>query len=189
MTDQSDSHRHLKDAIFSHSIVSGAYLLALAMALVVGTALGFEHIGGYIPCALCLEQRTPYYLGIALAILAAIMASAERAAMARLVMLACGGLMLYGAGLGAYHAGVEWGFWPGPATCATGSTTGIATDAQSLLDSLNTLRPPSCDQAALRFAGLSFAGWNVITSMLLAAFAFWCAAKAPPRRVSARHMP
>ena len=35
-----------------------ATFLALAMAAVVGAALAFEHIGGYIPCKLCLEQRS-----------------------------------------------------------------------------------------------------------------------------------
>jgi disulfide bond formation protein DsbB len=30
-----------------------------AMTLVVGSALGFEHIGGYIPCALCLSSARP----------------------------------------------------------------------------------------------------------------------------------
>ena len=38
----------------------GAALTALGMAVTVGTALGFQHIGGYIPCKLCLEQRLPY---------------------------------------------------------------------------------------------------------------------------------
>ena len=39
-------------------------LATLGMAATVGGALAFEHIGGYIPCALCLMQRTPYYWGI-----------------------------------------------------------------------------------------------------------------------------
>ena len=38
----------------------------LAMAATVGTALGFQHIGGYIPCKLCYEQRMPYYVGVPL---------------------------------------------------------------------------------------------------------------------------
>ena len=40
------------------------------MAATVGTALGFQHLGGYIPCKLCLEQRTPYYVGVPLMALA-----------------------------------------------------------------------------------------------------------------------
>src|SRR3954471_16604748 len=42
------------------------FMLAIAAATILG-ALGFEHIGGYHPGALCLMQRTPYYVGIPLA--------------------------------------------------------------------------------------------------------------------------
>ncbi|RUU27092.1 disulfide bond formation protein B, partial [Mesorhizobium sp. M6A.T.Ca.TU.002.02.2.1] len=38
-----------------------ALFLAVAMAATVGSALAFQYLGGYIPCKLCLEQRTPYY--------------------------------------------------------------------------------------------------------------------------------
>ena len=47
-----------------------AGLLTVGLAATVGIALGFEHIGGYIPCMLCLEQRTPYYIGVPLMLLA-----------------------------------------------------------------------------------------------------------------------
>ncbi|WP_419914680.1 disulfide bond formation protein B [Hoeflea sp.] len=145
-----------------------ALLLALAMAAVVGTALGFEHIGGYIPCALCLEQRTPYYLGVPVMIVAAIAAALKAPSLVtRALFVAGGGLMIYGAGLGVYHSGVEWGWWEGPADCA--GAAGLTTDAGSLLSDLNAKKPPACNEAALRVLGLSFAGWNVIASVVLAA--------------------
>ena len=146
-----------------------ATVLTVGMAAVVGGALAFEHIGGFIPCALCLQQRTPYYIGIPIGVLA-IVASAFRAPaiVTRGLFLVAGGLMLYGAGLGVYHSGVEWGWWEGPAACGGG---GFSTDAGSLLDDLNATRPPSCADAAGRFFGLSFAGWNVIASLGLAAVA------------------
>ena len=46
-----------------------AFFLAVAMAATVGGALGFQHIGGYIPCKLCYEQRIPYYVGAPLMLL------------------------------------------------------------------------------------------------------------------------
>jgi disulfide bond formation protein DsbB len=75
---------------------------------------------------------------------------------------------LVNAGLGTYHAGVEWGFWPGPETCS-GSIPAPATGAGTILDRLkqNQTAIPRCDAAAGRFLGLSFPGWNVIASMLL----------------------
>ena len=91
-----------------------ALFLAVAMAVVVGSALGFEHIGGYIPCALCLEQRTPYYIGAPLMLVAAIVSRAGGPAWAVRGLLAVGGLlMLYGLVLGVYHSGVEWHWWEG----------------------------------------------------------------------------
>ena len=149
-----------------------ALFLAVAMALVVGTALGFEHIGGYIPCALCLEQRTPYYIGAPLMLLAAIISKTGGSARIVRGLLALGGLlMLYGLVLGAYHSGVEWQWWEGPASCAT-SANAVTSDAGSLLGELSAKRPPSCDAAAPRVLGLSFAGWNVLASAALAAIAF-----------------
>ena len=145
-----------------------ALLIAVAMAAVVGTALGFEHIGGYIPCALCLEQRIPYYLGVPVMIAAALSASLRApAVLTRGLFLIGGGLMIYGMALGIYHSGVEWAWWEGPAGCG-GGTAGVTTDAGNLLSDLNAKKPPSCNEAALRVLGLSFAGWNVLASLALA---------------------
>lgn len=149
-----------------------ALFLAVAMALTVGSALGFQHIGGYIPCKLCYEQRLPYYIGAPL-MLAAFVASMLRAPawITRGLLFVGGLLMAYGLYLGVYHSGVEWAWWPGPTDC------GVAVDASSssgngVLDDINAVIPPSCDKAALRILGLSLAGWNAVASLVLAAVAF-----------------
>ena len=141
--------------------------IAIGMTLVVGTALGFEYIGGYIPCALCLKQRLPYYVGIPVMLLAALSARlGGPALLTRTLALAGGLLMVYGACLGIYHAGVEWAWWEGPADCS--AAIGGSIDAGNLLSDLNAKKPPSCTEAALRVLGLSFAGWNVVASVILA---------------------
>jgi len=149
-----------------------ALLLLVAMAAVVGTALGFEHIGGYIPCKLCLEQRTPYYVGVPLMAVAALSSTLHWPAVITRGLLLIGGLlMLYGLGLGVYHSGVEWGWWPGPADC-TAVSAPVNTGGGGILDALNTVMPPSCEKAALRILGLSMAGWNAIASLILTIIAF-----------------
>lgn len=154
-------------AIFGYSV-----LLAVGMAAVVGSALGFQYIGGYIPCALCLDQRQPYYYGIPVAILAAIAAIAGLPSWISRGLLAIAGIMMVvGGGIGVYHAGVEWHFWAGPATCST-SASSMTQNANDLLTELNTIKGPSCTEAALRVLGISMAGWNVVASAILAAFAF-----------------
>ncbi|KXG84846.1 disulfide bond formation protein B [Agrobacterium bohemicum] len=154
-----------------------AIAVTLGMILTVGSALGFQHIGGYTPCALCLLQRDPYYYAIPVGILA-IAASLFRLPvwLTRSALVLIGLAMLIGAGLGVYHSGVEWGFWPGPITCSTGAPS-ITTNAGSLLSDLNAVKPPSCNDAALRVLGLSFAGWNVLASVALAAIAFFGASR------------
>ncbi|NTF09598.1 disulfide bond formation protein B [Agrobacterium rubi] len=156
---------------------TSAILVTAGMIFTVGSALGFQHIGGYTPCALCLLQRDPYYYAIPIGILA-IAASLFKLPVwvTRAALIIVGLAMVIGAGLGVYHSGVEWGFWSGPITCSTGAPS-ITTNAGSLLSDLNAVKPPSCNDAALRVLGLSFAGWNVIASVILAGIAFFGASR------------
>jgi disulfide bond formation protein DsbB len=153
-----------------------AALLVLAVAaLTIGGALVFEHGLGYVPCKLCLTERKPYYVGMPLALLAALLAGRLRGA-AR-ALLACLALVfLVGAGLGAYHAGAEWGFWPGPSDCG-GGTGAAPGDVGDFLKTLGSTRVVDCTQAAWRFLGVSLAGWNALIAAALAAFAGVAAAR------------
>ena len=153
-----------------------ALVTGLAMAGVVGTALLFEHVGGYMPCKLCLEQRTPYYIGAPLLIAAGLLYGKVPGAIARGLALIGGLLMLYGAVLATYHAGIEWKLWLGPSDC-TSTGAALPTDAGNLLGDLNAKKPPMCDEAALRILGLSMAGWNVPASLALMATSLFAAKK------------
>ncbi len=146
--------------------VGGA--VAVLSALGVGSALAIEHIGGIPPCPLCLDQRIAYYAAIPLAALAA--ALAPRAPfLARLLLAAVALGFLVNAGLGIYHSGIEWGFWPGPDACS--GLAPLATNPGELLESLNKPSVIRCDAAALRILGLSLAGYSALLSALLAVFA------------------
>src|SRR3954471_6874431 len=94
----------------SLSIRQTALAVALAAAATVGGALIFEHVFGYVPCKLCLMQRNPYYIAIPLGIAAALLP--PRWGRVGLSLLAL--IFIVSAGLGAYHSGVEWGFFAGP---------------------------------------------------------------------------
>jgi disulfide bond formation protein DsbB len=149
-----------------------AAFLAIVMAATVGGALAFQHIGGYIPCKLCYEQRIPYYVGVPLMALAFLSAAFSLPSwLTRLLLLAGALLMVYSLYLGVHHAGIEWGWWAGPTDCgvveppASGGSGGI-------LDQIDKVVPPSCDKAALRILGLSLAGWNAVVSLVLALVAF-----------------
>ncbi len=160
------------NASLTKSDTAIAAVLTLSMAVVVGSALGFEHIGGYIPCALCLMQRNPYYIGVGVGLLAVLSAIFKLPPIVTRVLIGViAVLMIVSIGLGTYHAGVEWKFWEGPASCTIGATGGEA--PVNVLDALNSTKAPSCTEATLRVLGLSFAGWNVLTSAALAGIALW----------------
>jgi disulfide bond formation protein DsbB len=151
----------------------GALVLFAAIAVIL-TALAFEHLGGYVPCPLCLQQRYAYYAGIPALFLALVLLSSGHTKAAAAVFLAVGLAFLANAALGGYHAGAEWKFWPGPDTCGAAQPL----SAGGLFKDLATTRVIRCDEAAWRLLGLSLAGWNVITSLCLAAGAAFSATKA-----------
>lgn len=142
----------------------------------LGGAWVFEFGLGYLPCALCLEQRVPYYFGIPLAFAAVGLTSGGYRRQAGLALLAFAVLFAYGAGLGAYHSGIEWRWWAGPADCSP--TGGLELDAAKLLEGFGKTKPPSCIDAALRIFGLSLAGYNALISAGLAALAVMAGYKA-----------
>ncbi len=137
---------------------------------VIAVALAFEHIGGYVPCPLCLQQRYAYYAGVPLASVALVAMATRRPGMAAALMFIIALAYLGNAGLGVYHAGAEWKYWPGPQECGTIQTIGSGGEG-GLLGSLGNTRVIRCDEAPWRMAGLSFAGWNVVASFALFALA------------------
>jgi disulfide bond formation protein DsbB len=149
-----------------------ALAVALGAAATVGGALIFEHAFGYVPCKLCLIQRNPYYVAIPLGLAAALLPPRYTRAGLWLLTL----IFVISAGLGAYHSGVEWGFFAGPSDCGGGSGAG-AGNVGDFLNQLQSTRVVSCTEAAWRFLGLSLAGWNVLISLALSAFAAMAAAR------------
>lgn len=148
---------------------AGSLALALSIAAIL-TALGYEHLGGLAPCPLCLQQRFAFYAGIPVLFLALVFVTAERRKLSALLFAAVAIGFVANAGLGAYHAGVEWKFWLGPDTC--GQPIGeLKPLGKALIDRLELARVVRCDEASWRFLGLSFAGWNVIGSLISAAAA------------------
>jgi disulfide bond formation protein DsbB len=116
-------------------------------------------------------------------LLAALRWKPDRRLVAFLFALAAA-LMLYDAGLAAYHAGVEWRWWEGPAACAP---TGEVGNAASMLEALGEgQHAPSCTDATWRFLGLSFAGWNAILASGLALLAAYGAVRAYGSRTASQ---
>jgi disulfide bond formation protein DsbB len=160
----------------AHYDANPALTAALAIAIVAAATLAgawfFQLVLDIRPCPLCLEQRYAYYLAVPIGALTALAVArgAPRAVIyAGLAILAAAALG--NAWLGAYHAGVEWGFWTGPTDC-TGPVGNLGS-AGNLLERLDTVKVIRCDEVQWRFLGLSLAGYNVLISLLMAAVAAW----------------
>jgi disulfide bond formation protein DsbB len=153
---------------------TAAVLILLAAGATIGGALVMQHGFGYQPCQLCLLQRDPYYLALPVALATAL--SPPRSVWSRIGLGLLALVFLVSAGLGAYHAGVEWGLWPGPSDCGGAGAT-QPSGVNDFLRSLERTRVVSCTEAAWRFLGLSLAGWNALISLGLAALASWAAAR------------
>jgi disulfide bond formation protein DsbB len=160
------------DTPVPHTHLKFYFLVFVGMCAVILSALAFEHIGGYQPCKLCLEQREPWYVAIPLMALACISLFMKwPACLTRGLMLIGGLLMAYSLVLAIRHAGVEWSWWEGPGGCGV-VEGGLATNTTDFLKQLQQTVPPSCKEPALRVLGLSFAGWNAIVSLMLGMIAF-----------------
>lgn len=153
-------------AASSRSLTLMLILLAVA---ILAAALTFEHVWGYAPCHLCLQQREPWWgligLGLVLLYLPFLWPRVPGRVLVGLFAIGFA-LALYNAYLGTYHAGIEWKFWPGPPSC-TGTNAALGTDFSNL-SAANVIR---CDAAGWRLFGLSMAGYNVLASLAAAALA------------------
>lgn len=139
-----------------------AVLVAAAM---LATAHAFETFGGYAPCMLCLRQREVYWAILALGLIFMVLVrtpGGPRWRAATCWVLALG--FAISCGVAVYHTGAEWKFWPGPQSCSGGGSKVNMADIQAMLDGA-TFKPPSCENAAWRMAGLSMAGWNALVSL------------------------
>ena len=135
-----------------------AFLLGLVTII---AAWGTQVIGGLVPCELCLEQRWAYYYGLPLLLVVLITWNRLPLTVWYIAMAIATAIFAWGAYMGAFHAGVEWGFWPGPTAC-----TGLGDTMD--FNSLNSMTPViGCDVVQFRLFGISLAGFNALISLAM----------------------
>ena len=136
--------------------------LAFVLGLVtIAAAWGSQVFGGLVPCELCLEQRLAYYYGLPLLLFILVTWNRLPLTVWYVAMAIVTAIFAWGTYMGAYHAGVEWGFWPGPTAC-----TGVG----EMMDfnALNNLTPViGCDVVQFRLFGISLAGYNALISVAI----------------------
>ncbi|WP_372398224.1 disulfide bond formation protein B [Azospirillum sp. HJ39] len=142
-------------------------LLALASAGVLLSALFFQFVLDYQPCVLCIMQRWPYVAVMVFGLVTWLFRRWKGLGDALLV--ASGFALLAGAGIAAYHVGVEQHWWAGTSSCG-GSVP--ANSLEALRAQVMAAPVTRCDEVAWSLFGISMAGYNVAISLALAAYAF-----------------
>lgn len=148
--------------------------LAAAGLGALGMALAAQHWGGIQPCVLCIYQRYAHGAAAAAGLLA--LALAARPAASR-ALTGLGALaFLAGAGIAAFHVGVEQHWWQGTAGCHAPSF-----DADLNIDELREAMLGTsfvpCDRIPWELFGLSIAGYNFLFSLALGGAVLWLLAR------------
>ncbi|MDI9348887.1 MAG: disulfide bond formation protein B [Candidatus Symbiobacter sp.] len=142
----------------SAAIILATTILVWAMVLVA------QYVFHLPPCPICWYQRW-VWLGVGIFALSTLFIPIPMGKKIALALAVLG--LVAGGAVAAWHVGIEYRWWAGPADC----TGDLATaDPAQLLESLASAVTIRCDQAAWTFQGISLAGFNVMTSWVLAVF-------------------
>ena len=135
-----------------------ALAFTVPAALMAG-ALGSQYIGGLYPCEMCHWQRWPHYAAILIALAA--FATAGRPATSRRLVIVAALCILVSGLIGAFHAGVEYGWWEGLTQCSRMPSPGTG----NMLADIMATPLIRCDVAQWTLFGISLAGWNALFSI------------------------
>ena len=140
-----------------------AHWLALGVpALLLGGAYVSQYGFDLYPCEMSWWQRYPHFAAVALALLAFV-------APPKRLWIGLAALAILASGLiGAFHAGVEYGWWQG----VTGCTNPIDSSGGDALAAIMDAPLIRCDVAQWTLAGISLAGFNALISVISAIAVF-----------------
>lgn len=152
-----------------------AIVIIAASAGALGGAFLFQYVGGLAPCVLCVYQRYPY--GVALALAAAAVLLVEPRPRGTLLALSALAFVV-DAGIGVFHVGVEQHWWEGTAACSGSLSSGTAPSLEALRQQILAAPVVRCDRVPWSLFGVSLAGYNVLIAAALALFASVAARRA-----------
>jgi disulfide bond formation protein DsbB len=130
-----------------------AVALLVPLALLAG-AWSFQIWGGLFPCEMCWWQRYALIAALGFAVLAWVLRGA------RWPLLLAGIALLVSAGLGFYHAGIEYRLWHGVTAC----TSAVQFGHGDPLDAIMGAPAVRCDEVQWQIFGISLAGFNFLIS-------------------------
>jgi disulfide bond formation protein DsbB len=145
------------------------FVIFIASIGIILIGYGFEFIGGLYYCSLCLYQRYIYFSTAVLPIIG-LMRSQARI----FILWLCGFIFILGGVIALYQVGTEFNFLNLPQICKVDQH---AETIKELQTQLLYRQPVPCNKAPWELFGISIAGYNVISSLLLSIFSFYVATR------------
>ena len=144
------------------------YLFIFIVSVCVVIVVHYLEYIGFTPCQLCIYQRWPWYLIIFLSLISIFYEKKIYPYNKFIIFLFFVGSTAYA----GWHAGIEWAFWEGPSTCTTGTNKIDSHD--NLLENIQSIQSfVPCNEASFRFLGISLAGYNFISSLIMSIYTFF----------------
>ena len=138
-------------------ILNGVLIFSI---LSLSTAYFIQYVLGHKPCNLCLIERIPYIVTVALVSLIFIFNRFHKF-FSIIVLL----FFIFGALISFYHFGIEQGFINESLVCDLGNKENLNKD--QLLKQLENASIISCKDVTFRVLGFSLATINTIISLIL----------------------
>ena len=124
------------------------------------SAYFIEYVLGYQPCNLCLIERIPYGLSIALIVINNVLKKQEKVIFLFLTLI-----FIFSFIISFYHFGIEEGFFKESAICEV-RNIGEIISKEELLKQLSE-KTISCKDVTFRIFGFSLTAINMILSLFL----------------------
>lgn len=156
---------------------AAAGLIAAVSALSLAAALLAQFGFGLKPCDLCLMQRVPFGLNMALGL-----SGLFWVVRARWMIGVAGLSFLANSGIAFYHSGVERHWWAGLSGCSAPDMSGSIEDLIARIEQTDVTR---CDEIPWEMFGLSMANYNVAMclGLALACFIYLARYKSKPSAI------
>lgn len=163
----------LSNSSITFSLIAVVCFCALAAAFIAEGILLLE------PCELCIMQRYPFVLGLAIGLIGLALRKNNLAVSALLSIASLG--FLTNSAIATYHTGVEQHWWES-AVDGCSVTFEEDTSGQSILENIMSAPMGDCSQIPWQdpLLGLSMANWNIpfcFGLFLFCAFSLLCIRK------------
>ena len=132
-------------------------IAGIGSAILLLSAFSFQYLG-YAPCKMCLWQRWPHGVAIALSVMAITLSW-------RVIPMLGALAAATTSFLGFFHSGVEQKWWEGPSSCSGGGSALSGVSGTDLLATQGAGFIVMCDEISWSFAGLSMPTWNGMLSL------------------------